>query len=70
MATFLGGITGIKEDRERSLLKATMPSKCKDSDMCSYALERIAYHEYLYGSNKRIQARKKSILKRLYSYPP
>ena len=69
MATFLGSITGIKEDMEKSLLRATMPSKCRNSDMCSYALERIAYFEYLYGSNKRIQARKKSILKRLYSYP-
>jgi hypothetical protein len=70
MSTFLGSITGVKEDSEKSVLRATLPSKCRDADMCSYALERIAYFEYLYGSSKRIQARKKSLLKRLYSYPP
>ena len=67
MNTFLGGI---KEDREARLFRVTMPSKCKNSDMCSYALSRIVDFERNYGSNKRIQVRKKSLLKKLYSYAP
>jgi len=67
MNTFLGGI---KEDREARLFRVTMPSKCRNSDMCSYALDRIFDFERNYGSNKRVQARKKSLLKKLYSLAP
>ena len=67
MNTFLGGI---KEDREARLFRVTMPSKCRNSDMCSDALSRIFDFERNYGSNKRVQARKKSLLKKLYSLAP
>jgi hypothetical protein len=70
MNTFLGGIFGIKEDREARIFRVTMPSKLRNSDMISDALGRIADFESMYGSNKKIQARKKSLLKKLYSLAP